>query len=182
MTLTTINLAALGDTINLTTEVTGTLPAANGGTGVTTYSPGKLLQIQSTKNTTYKGITTNAFVTCMTVSITPTSASSTIFVSGAAFLSKAGTDTKAFQKVQRVVGGSVTATQELSDMTADNDSTVKNDVGGSAFQWYDSPATTSAVTYNFVVSSYANTNGVNFNDYNTASSYSSQITAMEIGA
>ena len=31
MTLTTINLAALGDTINLTTEVTGTLPIANGG-------------------------------------------------------------------------------------------------------------------------------------------------------
>ena len=77
---------------------------------------------------------------------------------------------------------SLPATQELSDMTADNDSTVKNDVGGSAFQWYDSPATTSAVTYNFVVSSYANTNGLNFNDYNTASSYSSQITAMEIGA
>ena len=44
-------------TINLTSGVTGTLPAANGGTGVTTYTPGKLLQIQSTKNTTYKGIT-----------------------------------------------------------------------------------------------------------------------------
>ena len=35
MTLTTINLAALGDTINLTTEVTGTLPTGNGGTGST---------------------------------------------------------------------------------------------------------------------------------------------------
>ena len=35
MTLTTINLAALGDTINLTTEVTGTLPIANGGTNST---------------------------------------------------------------------------------------------------------------------------------------------------
>ena len=35
MTLTTINLAALGDTINLSTEVTGTLPIANGGTNST---------------------------------------------------------------------------------------------------------------------------------------------------
>jgi len=35
MTLTTINLAALGDTINLSTEVTGTLPTGNGGTGST---------------------------------------------------------------------------------------------------------------------------------------------------
>ena len=35
MTLTTINLAALGDTVNLTTEVTGTLPTANGGTNST---------------------------------------------------------------------------------------------------------------------------------------------------
>tara|TARA_R110000787_G_scaffold3311_3_gene13112 strand:- start:4433 stop:5029 length:597 start_codon:yes stop_codon:yes gene_type:complete len=40
MTLTTINLAALGDTINLTTEVTGTLPIANGGTAATSYTPG----------------------------------------------------------------------------------------------------------------------------------------------
>ena len=35
MTLTTINLAALGDTINLATEVTGTLATGNGGTGST---------------------------------------------------------------------------------------------------------------------------------------------------
>ena len=35
MTLTTINLAALGDTINLSTEVTGLLPLANGGTNAT---------------------------------------------------------------------------------------------------------------------------------------------------
>ena len=33
--LTTINLAALGDTVNLTTEVTGTLPTGNGGTNST---------------------------------------------------------------------------------------------------------------------------------------------------
>ena len=35
MTLTTINLAALGDTINLGTEVTGTIPTGNGGTNST---------------------------------------------------------------------------------------------------------------------------------------------------
>jgi hypothetical protein len=35
MTLTTINLAALGQTVNLGTEVTGTLPTGNGGTGST---------------------------------------------------------------------------------------------------------------------------------------------------
>jgi hypothetical protein len=40
MTLTTINLAALGDTINLGTEVTGTLATGNGGTGGTSYTPG----------------------------------------------------------------------------------------------------------------------------------------------
>ena len=38
MTLTTINLAALGDTINLSTEVTGTLPTGNGGTSATTLA------------------------------------------------------------------------------------------------------------------------------------------------
>ena len=44
MTLTTINLAALGDTINLATEVTGTLPVPNGGTGLASGTTDQILK------------------------------------------------------------------------------------------------------------------------------------------
>ena len=35
--------------LNLTSNVTGTLPAANGGTGLTSFAPGKILQVVQTK-------------------------------------------------------------------------------------------------------------------------------------
>jgi len=38
--------------INLASNVTGTLPAGNGGTGSTTFSPGKILQVQNFNTTT----------------------------------------------------------------------------------------------------------------------------------
>ena len=33
-------------TIDVTKGITGTLPTANGGTGATSFSPGKVLQVQ----------------------------------------------------------------------------------------------------------------------------------------
>ena len=82
MTLTTINLAALGDTINLATEVTGTLPTGNGGTGATSFSPGKVLQVirASTTTTTTTSSTSMVDITNLTVNITPSATSSKIYV------------------------------------------------------------------------------------------------------
>ena len=81
MTLTTINLAALGQTINLGTEVTGTLPTGNGGTGATTFAPGKILQVINGQNTTNVSITTTTFTDSgLTATITPSATSSTIIV------------------------------------------------------------------------------------------------------
>tara|TARA_A100000172_G_scaffold54720_1_gene34888 strand:- start:379 stop:1059 length:681 start_codon:yes stop_codon:yes gene_type:complete len=48
MTLTTINLTALGQTVNLGTEVTGTLPVANGGTALTSGTTGQFLKFTGT--------------------------------------------------------------------------------------------------------------------------------------
>ena len=107
MTLTTINLAALGDTINLTTEVTGTLPTANGGTnstattfvnaasnvtgtlatanggtGTTSYAPGKLKQMEYAQYDSNTSITSVASQTAtyLTDQITPSASSSYIEV------------------------------------------------------------------------------------------------------
>jgi len=54
MTLTTINLAALGQTVNLGTEVTGTLPVANGGTALTSgfVNGGSLTEVDTWRVTT----------------------------------------------------------------------------------------------------------------------------------
>ena len=38
--------------VGLTTAVTGTLPAANGGTGATSFNKGKVLQVLSASSTT----------------------------------------------------------------------------------------------------------------------------------
>ena len=41
MALTTVKTSALTGDINLTSQVTGTLPTANGGTGATSFTSGK---------------------------------------------------------------------------------------------------------------------------------------------
>jgi hypothetical protein len=121
MTLTTINLAALGDTINLTTEVTGTLPIANGGTnstattfvnaatnvtgtlatgnggtGTTTFAPGKILQTINVAITSEYSTTSTSFsdVTGFSLSITPSAASSKIYVGVYAQMYNNDTDTQ----------------------------------------------------------------------------------------
>ena len=45
MALTVVKTSALSGNINLTSQVTGTLPTANGGTGATSFSPGKVGQV-----------------------------------------------------------------------------------------------------------------------------------------
>jgi len=79
MTLTTINLAALGDTINLSTEVTGTLATGNGGTGATTFAPGKIGQIVSATTDTQVS-NADASYTMMSQAITPSATSSSVLV------------------------------------------------------------------------------------------------------
>ena len=58
-----INLATntTGD-LNLASQVTGTLATGNGGTGATSFAPGKLLQVQNFNTTT--SITTTSTKFC----------------------------------------------------------------------------------------------------------------------
>jgi hypothetical protein len=66
--------------VNLASNVTGTLPTANGGTGATSFTAGKILQIKSTANSTLAQVSSNsttfADVSGQDLLITPTSASS----------------------------------------------------------------------------------------------------------
>ena len=69
--------------VNLASNVTGTLPTANGGTGATSFAPGKILQVLSATDSTARNTNSTSFVTVsntLSVNITPSATSSKIFV------------------------------------------------------------------------------------------------------
>ena len=71
----------LNQSINLASNVTGTLATGNGGTGATSFAPGKVLQVQSQKLTTEASTNSTSFSdTGLTVNITPSATSSKILV------------------------------------------------------------------------------------------------------
>ena len=71
----------LNQSINLASNVTGTLATGNGGTGATSFAPGKVLQVQSSTKTTESTTTNGSYVdTGLQVNITPSSTSSKILV------------------------------------------------------------------------------------------------------
>ena len=142
MTLTTINLAALGDTINLTTEVTGTLPAANGGSGRTAVT-GNVLQTVSQTYTSAASTSSTSYVdTGITVAITPSATSSKVFVIAnvLGISSEAGTDSAVSMQVLRdSTKVAETVNVGLGDTAQENQ--------GITLQALDSPSSTSALTY-----------------------------------
>ena len=81
MALTTVSNAGLGGSIDLTSKVTGTLPAANGGTGRTAMT-GNVLQVirASTTTATATSSTSMVDITNLTVNITPSATSSKVYV------------------------------------------------------------------------------------------------------
>jgi hypothetical protein len=179
-------------TIDVTKGITGTIPVANGGTGLASgtagqflkftgtttvassaVDAGKVLQVQHTKDTGYHAVNSVSFVNVLEVTITPT---------GSPHIGKNTNNTMVIERCFRVVGGSDVATQVISDISAKDGGTGQNMIGGSSFQWYDSPSTTSAITYQYRIASYSDNDVVFFNLYNAGGSYSSQLTAMEISA
>ena len=172
MTLTTINLAALGDTINLTTEVTGTLPTANGGTnstattfvnaasnvtgtlptanggtGGTSYSPGKVLQVIEDASTTATTFTDTTYVDVgLQVTITPSATSSKILIlancNGFACNSTSGGNGKIRLQWDQA-GGSYDNLHEYQQCNGYAD----NEINNISPMYLHSPNTTSASIY-----------------------------------
>ena len=199
MTLTTINLAALGDTINLSTEVTGTLPTgnggtgstattfvnaasnvtgtlatANGGTGATSFAPGKIGQVLNTINSSEAASSSSTYATTgLNLSITPTATSSKVLVIVTqAGVGKNSSNTKCNLKLQR-------GTTDIHQFDSDagyNAGTASNYVGSSSVCYLDSPNTTSATNYRTVFASSADSSNVSVN----TNSSDSTITLMEI--
>ena len=156
-----INLATnTTGNLNLTSQVTGTLPTGNGGTGATSFAPGKVGQIiQGTRRgeVTTTSDTFTAF-TELSASITPTAASSKVLVEMEVHCHTAA-GKAAYMDIQRAISGGATtqlgitadasATQGFSYRIGFANTTTVNGLGYIRIPvtWLDSPSTTSACTY-----------------------------------
>ena len=181
MALTTVSNAGLAGSIDLTAKVTGTLPAANGGTGVTSYAPGKVLQVQSTTTSIAYTTTSSSWqeIANPSVSITPSATSSKIWVLGSFGYAKDGSG-YLYVSFQRAISGGATTTNIIGETTGGMTHTGQSNSEhmGSTFNWLDSPSTTSAITYKFNFRNYNNSSTITFNDATTAAT----LTVMEVGA
>ena len=64
--------------LNLASNVTGTLPAANGGTGLTSFAKGKIVQVAQSVSTTV--VTPSSATVITSLSFTPTSSSNKVLL------------------------------------------------------------------------------------------------------
>lgn len=173
-----------------------TLPAIDGSalTGITT---GKVLQVQQGTFTGRATTTSTGFVaTGITVSITPSSTSSKILVNSLCHLAWDNGSAKAAITLYRTIGGS-SAEIFLGDADGSRRRTTSHLYLGEDTRngwpittvYLDSPATTSAITYQILFARMdgAGTVGINrgIDSYTNASNWgtsASSIVVMEIGA
>ena len=166
----------LNQSINLASNVTGTLPAANGGTGATSFTKGKVLQVVSSSSTTETFTSSGTYSDIASASITPASTSNKILVIGSV---------NSFRRDS--TSGILTA--RVSDKSSFNKKLVHAAMydgssgnmrqGGVTGTFLHSPSTTSAITYYIQFASNNSGQSVGIGDNNDSNS---TITVMEIEA
>ena len=167
----------LNQSINLSTNVTGTLATGNGGTGLTsgfvngTTNVGKILQVQSSTKTTESTTTNGSYVdTGLQVNITPSSTSSKILVVIGHGMNYTSSGTEAKFRLKR-------DSTQLTEYIVNLDGT--GSTGGSSIAYLDtSHNTTSQVTY---YDQFYRSNGSG-SVYICPNNSAATITAMEIAA
>ena len=132
--------------INLASNITGTLPTGNGGTGATSFTKGKVLQVVTALDGTNRATTSQTFglnSSTLTLNITPSATSSKILITCSAMLYIAA------QAARLTIFRDST---NLASATASEDSFVTTDGDNKYFSvsgmhFLDSPSSTSAVNY-----------------------------------
>jgi len=171
MALTTIK------NLNLASSVTGTLPTANGGTGATSFSPGKLLQtISDTKTNTTQSTSSTSFVaSSLTIDITPSATSSKILL----FLNGGQMYTPANRALHVTIYRDSTnlgdATRGMARMTVGGGGEL---LAPHSIHFLDSPNSSSQKTYTV----YFESDDGSTVYLSTGSAGTMSFTAMEIGA
>tara|TARA_R100000084_G_C4592274_1_gene119043 strand:+ start:26 stop:565 length:540 start_codon:yes stop_codon:yes gene_type:complete len=143
-------------TIDVTKGITGTLPTANGGTGATSFSPGKIAQVTVGSTNTTKTVSNDNgwYDTNLTGSITPSASDSKVLVTVSQYLycnesiqADARWGVKIFRdSTQIYIVNPDSASLGLYD---DNGGSSSSKIMGQMFNftYLDSPSSTSALTY-----------------------------------
>ena len=161
------------------TAISPTIPASAGGTGTTSFAPGKILQVVSTAfpnaGQTTITATSYTFIPGYNVEITPSSTSSKIYVTGSAHFDSGGNGNEIGLAIYRYKDGSYTnPISYASDYGQTSDSSRENKTVP-AWSYIDSPNTTGTLYYAF----YAKTSS---SDTIYLNRKTCNITVMEIGA
>ena len=172
--------------MSIVIDGTGTISGVS-STGITTAQTvasaqlpaGTVLQVVNALSTTRVANTTSTYVDAgVTATITPKFSTSKILVMVTLQgLIKEVTNTTINLKLQRNGSDLSLYTNGIIGYT---NSTAVQGGGGNAFNYYDSPATTSATTYKIQIASSNNTSSVSVND--ALSSSASTITLFEVAA
>ena len=181
MALTVVKTSALSGNINLTSQVTGTLPTANGGTGATSYNPGKIAQVISGGTSAHTSTTSSSFVdTNCTVTITPSATDSKVllqFSGNGLFVNAQGTG-MAFQLVRTVGGVSTNLSTKFARYVGYlTTNTSLNDMQEAcSFEFLDSPSTSSSTEYKIQIQRESGSGSMIF----CANGQASSFVAMEV--
>jgi hypothetical protein len=143
---------------------------------------GKVLQVVEASFSTEVNTTSDAYSDLgLSASITPSSASSKVFVLGVLNAGKTSTASTETAVNARLLRGATTINQVLSWAFYTN-SGVQSRSNMSAFMYLDSPATTSATTYKIQVAAAVDLRNVIFNWTGGGSVAPCRIFLLEIGA
>ena len=123
------------------TAISPTIPASAGGTGTTSFAPGKILQVVTATSTGGSDSTATTYAaTALTAAITPSSTSNKVLVLACGNAASSSASGKGIYSILRdtteVTSGSFLAILDL----ATNENTI-------AINYLDSPSSTSAITY-----------------------------------
>jgi len=154
--------------------ISGIIPVANGGTGASSFTKGKILQIQNTTATTQKTTTSSSsFVEAYTVDITPSSTSSKILIMFSTFGYQ---DTTAVGSIYTIYRDSTNLGDSSKGlfMFRNGGNNLEMGVCG---QVYDSPSTTSAITYGLRQKTESGSTAISYISRSGAPTY---LTAVEI--
>ena len=161
--------------INLASNVTGTLATGNGGTGATSFAPGKVGQLV-TANIGGSDVTTTStsYSDLATINITPSATSSSIYiiVSGNynLFGNNSTADPQGYLTIRNASDSDLTRAQAYEEFRNDS----RQNESGINISYYVSPSSTSQQTFKL---SFKNTvSGGRFRMLHNAT----RITAMEI--
>jgi hypothetical protein len=172
---------------NTNSNYTLTLPT-NTGTLISTKSAGTVLQVVSTTKTDTFSTASTSFVdiTGLSVSITPTSATSKILVHVSVVAGSQGIFAVRLLRDSTAVGVADTVSAHTPASVASFTNSDANTTAIGAFTYLDSPTTTSATTYKVQATTQGSTNYINRTindvDSNTGPRSASSITVMEIAA